>query len=73
MAEHPAAKALADAALQQAKTDEPAKAAIGANLNSAIEIAKTSLGWAELATHLAPHVQTVTAWLGRHEREVGAA
>jgi hypothetical protein len=61
---HPVTKALADAAIQEAKSDQPDKAAIGAQLKTAIDVAKTTLGWAELARKLAPHLETAVAWLG---------
>jgi hypothetical protein len=60
----PATKALTDAAMQQATTAEPDKSAIGGQLKAALDIAKTTLGWANLAEKLAPFLGTAADWLG---------
>jgi hypothetical protein len=64
LSSHPATKALTDAAVEQAKAAEPDKAAIGSQLKTAFDVAKTTLGWAEIAGKLAPYVQTAAGWLG---------
>ena len=61
---HPAARVLTDAAVQEAKKPEPDKPAIGAQLKAALEIAKTGLGWTEIAKTLAPSIGTAANWLG---------
>ena len=64
LSSNPATKVLTEAAVQQAKTAEPDKAAIGSQLKAAFDVAKTTLGWAELAKTLAPYAQTVAGWIG---------
>jgi hypothetical protein len=64
LSSHPATKALTDAAVEQAKAAEPDKAAIGSQLKTAFDVAKTTLGWAEIAGKLAPYVHTASEWLG---------
>jgi len=61
---HPAARALTDAAVQEAKKPEPDKPTIGAQLKAALDIAKTGLGWTEIAKELAPSIGTAANWLG---------
>jgi hypothetical protein len=61
---HPAARALTDAAVQEAKKPQPDKPAIGAQLKAALDIAKIGLGWAEIAKTLAPSIGTAATWLG---------
>jgi hypothetical protein len=70
LASHPATKVLTEAAVQQAKAKEPDRAAIGTQLRIALDTAKTTLGWVELAKHLVPHIQTVAAWLGTAGEEL---
>ncbi|MBV8520924.1 MAG: hypothetical protein JOY71_02120 [Acetobacteraceae bacterium] len=61
---HPATKALTDAAVEQAKAAEPDKKAIGSQLKAAFDVAKTTLGWAEIAEKLAPFARIAAGWLG---------
>jgi hypothetical protein len=61
---HPAARVLTDAAVQEAKKPQADKSAIGAQLKSALDIAKTGLGWAEIAKTLAPSIEAAANWLG---------
>ena len=64
LSSNPATKVLTEAAVQHAKTAEPDKAAIGSQLKAAFDVAKTTLGWAELARKVAPYARTVAGWLG---------
>lgn len=61
---HPATKALTDAAVEKAKAGEPDKRAIGEQLKAALDVAKTTLGWAGIAEKLAPFVRIAAGWLG---------
>ena len=54
---HPAVRVLTDAAVQEAKKPQADKSAIGAQLKAALDIAKTGLGWAEIAKTLAPSIE----------------
>jgi hypothetical protein len=60
----PKSKAILQEAVKEAKSDDPDKPSIGAQLKTALDAAKTTLGWAELAVKLAPHIETVVGWLG---------
>jgi hypothetical protein len=64
LSKNPATKALAEAATEQAKTDNPDKGAIGTQLKAAFDIAKTTSDWAEVASTLSPYIKTVAGWLG---------
>jgi hypothetical protein len=61
---HPAARVLTDAAVQEAKKPQADKATIGAQLKAALDIAKTGLGWAEIAKTLVPSIESAANWLG---------
>jgi hypothetical protein len=61
---HPATRALIDAAVQETKKPQPDKSAIGEQLKAALDIAKTGLGWAEIANKLAPFIATAANWVG---------
>jgi hypothetical protein len=54
----------ADAAVQAASADGSDKEAIGAALESALEVARKTTEFAEIAGRLAPFLHTVTGWLG---------
>ncbi len=64
LAANPATKALADAATDQAKAQEPDKGAIATQLETALKVAKTLPDWLDIARKIGPSVLTVGTWLG---------